>query len=55
MKTRTDLMNLLHMICDFYNCNREVLGLTHEEASYKIELMYNDFYEWLYEEGDFNK
>lgn len=48
MKSKTDLMNFIRIICDFYNSYREYLEYDHEQARHKIENMYDDFYEWLY-------
>lgn len=49
-KTKTDIMDLLRLVCDFYNEYRETLGYTHEQARAKIEYMYDDLHEWLYGE-----
>ena len=55
MRTKTDFMELICLICDFYNCYREILGLTHEDAKKRVEYIYNDLFDWVYEKGDFNK
>ena len=55
MRTKTDLMELLRMICDFYEAYRDVLGLDHSEARAKIEYMYTDLHEWLYGLGEDEK
>ena len=55
MKTKTDFMELICLICDFYNTYREILGLTHEDAKKRAEYFYNDLFDWVYEKGDFNK
>lgn len=48
MKTKTDIIDLIRLICDFYNAYRETLDLTHEEARYKTEFTYEDLHDWLY-------
>lgn len=55
MKTKTDIMDLIRFVCDFYNVYREYLGLDHEEARYKVELTYDDLHDWVYEKGLFKK
>jgi len=55
MKTKTDIMELTRLICGFYNCYREILGYTHEEARHRVELMYNDLWDWIYEKGEHKK
>ena len=44
MRTKTDVMELLNMICDFYEAYRDVMGLDHEEARQKISYMYTDLH-----------
>ena len=53
MKTKTDIMDLIRIICNFYHIYREDLGYTHEEARHKVELTYNDLWDWIYEKGEF--
>jgi len=48
MKTKTDIIDLIRLICDFYNAYRETLDLTHEETRYKTECTYEDLHDWLY-------
>jgi len=48
VKTKTDIMDLIRMICDFYEAYRETLGLSHEDARAKVEQTYDDLHEWLY-------
>ena len=50
MKTKTDLMELIGLICDFYNCYREILGYDHDRAKLKTENTYDALHEWLYNE-----
>lgn len=50
MKDKTDVMGLVRLICNFYNNYREYLGMTHEEARHKVELMYDDLFLWVYED-----
>ncbi len=52
MKTPTDVMDLVRIICDFYNSYRETLGMSHEVARHKVELMYDDLHDWLYPEDE---
>lgn len=48
MKTKSELSDLLALICDFYDSYREVLKYDHGKAKSKIIYMYDDLHEWLY-------
>ena len=50
MKTKTDIMELIGLICDFYNCYHEILDYTHDKAKLKTENIYSDIHEWLYDD-----
>lgn len=50
-RSKSDIMDLVRIICDFYQVHRETLGLSHEEARHKVELIYDDLYDWLNKEG----
>lgn len=52
MRTQTDVMELIRIICDFYQVYRETLGLSHEDARAKVEQTYDDLHSWLYQDGD---
>ena len=49
MKTKSEISDLLIIICDFYDAYREIFGYNHNEAKKRIMYMYDDLYEWLYE------
>ena len=43
-------MDLIKLICNYYNDRREILKENHEKASHEIELLYSDLHDWIYEE-----
>lgn len=52
MRTQTDVMDLIRVICDFYQAYRETLGMSHEDARAKVEQTYYDLHSWLYDGED---
>jgi hypothetical protein len=52
LKSKTDLSDLLILICDFYNAYRETLNYNHEQAKHRIINMYDDLHKWLYDEEE---
>jgi hypothetical protein len=51
MWTKTDIMDLIRVVCDFYNCYCEYLGMTHKEARSRVKHIYNDLQAWVYKGG----
>lgn len=49
MKTKSEISDLLILICDFYNSYRTILEYSHEEAKSRILNMYDDLDKWLYD------
>lgn len=42
-------MDIIRLIIGFYNAYREDLGYDHDKAMNRVEYMYDDIHEWLYE------
>jgi len=52
MKSKTELAELIGIMCNFYNHYRETLNLSHDEAKQRVVNMYSDFYDWLYDDNE---
>ena len=52
MKSKTELAELIGIICNFYCHYRETLNLNHDEAKKRVVNMYDDLYYWLYDDNE---
>jgi len=54
MKDKKTLKKTLKRILSFYEGYRISLRMSKEEATLKTLEAYDDFYDWLYDKGEFN-
>jgi len=48
MKSEKDLLDLLELVCEYYDNYRNVCGMDHKQSVDQIKNMYHDLHHWLY-------